>query len=186
MSQLADSPAARALLELLPPSESPFLPHPAQVMVDVFGRMEIAEEEIQKAQQRYPAKSDLLYACFCLLGPGQVPFRGCSDEAYRHHCRELLERAATGQDPRPATQAEVMLFLSEASLLAPLIGDASHLYNRLFCEVMPDGAALIAGKGYVPPEAFSGSADELLAELQRKLRYESRVVPKIRQARLEL
>jgi hypothetical protein len=51
---------------------------------------------------------------------------------YRSHCRELLDRAARGEDTRPGTAAECCIALSETSLRVPLRTSAAGLYARMW------------------------------------------------------
>src|SRR5437016_3464821 len=77
-------------------------------LAGLFDRMDWAEDEISKAQQRHPECADVLYHAFRLLTPSPIPQQASPAEfVYRSHCRELLERVASGQDTRPATDAEI-------------------------------------------------------------------------------
>lgn len=123
-----------------------------------FEAMGVAEEEIVRA--RAPRDT------FKLLVPPDGML-GFAPEVYRAHARELCERAARGEDLRPATDTEVMVALSVLSLEAPLVGTAAALYERLFRAILPRQARRLPGEP--ARELHQGAADELLATMRRKL-----------------
>lgn len=101
-----------------------------------FDLMEVAEQEIARAGGR---KGNAVWEAWLELG--FLVEHG--EELYRLHCRELIRRAkdaccACDDCMRPATKAEVLAFLSNASLKAPPARDPAALQARLFCELFPD------------------------------------------------
>lgn len=102
----------------------------------VNNMMQWGEDEIVLAQHRHPDHADTLYHCFCLLHPTFGPMS--TEFVYRSHAHELLERVAAGHDTRPATAAEVVLALCEASHTAPLNTTAIGLLSRMWHTAFPD------------------------------------------------
>jgi len=135
----------------------------------VFNAIEIAEDEIDRAMQLYPESQKAIWNAFKML---QMPtiFRGKSDELYRAYCRELLARVVQGKDVQPATDAELVVNIAEASLAAPPTRTAGYLYMTLFHKIfgsqvyddlgLDDGAKYMA----VPQSAV----DELHNFLRKK------------------
>lgn len=129
----------------------------------------IAEEQIALYKQRFPLQHDRLDAAFQhLCAP--VSLRELSEDVYRSHVRELLLRAANGADLRPATKAECLAALSAMSLTAPLTQDYSALMARLFNWIMkrtdPENTWTL--------ESYPGACDEILVEMRKRLRDETR------------
>ncbi|MEV6071977.1 hypothetical protein AB0L82_36015 [Nocardia sp. NPDC052001] len=93
-------------------------------------QMQWANEEIAAAQERHPAAREQLHASFLLLKPTNDLMR--REMPYRAHCREILERVATGGDTRPATAIEVLGALARASARTPLNTAATGLYFRMW------------------------------------------------------
>lgn len=146
-----------------------------------FRLMEIAEEEIEAAQKRYHepvGKGDgPIWGAFMLLQPSHPQMK--AESLYRAHCRELLDRVGLGEDTRPATGAELIFALSEASLQAPLTSSATGLYLKLglqcFPEIMTDVMNDI-GRTVEDYERLHGQAMEEHREfLARKMRQNWRV-----------
>lgn len=108
----------------------------------VFVTMDWAEDEIAAASRRHPAQADLLYHSFGLLLPRDISLgmgtRMGTEFVYRGYVRELLDRAATNADLRPATAAEICLALSQVSQLAPMHGAGAGLYLRMWLAAFPD------------------------------------------------
>ncbi|MFJ4651040.1 hypothetical protein ACIP5Y_07180 [Nocardia sp. NPDC088792] len=95
------------------------------------------EQEIAAAQQRHPEQADVLFHAYDL--PQLTNARLCCELLLRAHCRELLERVATGQDTRPGTAVEVLLLTHRASRTAPLTGAAVGLFLRMWkAAALPD------------------------------------------------
>jgi len=132
----------------------------------LFRAMEIAEEEIAKAQERWPGKKEELWSAFRYLGTGTCSIPGgYADRVYRAHCREILERIVRGEDLRPGTDAECMVALCEMSQVTPLHFPAVCLYRKLFERRL----------GYDPSpevasfEEWTGSSREWESELRKRL-----------------
>jgi hypothetical protein len=109
-------------------------PRLALAMWAVWSDLEIADEEIKAAQASHPEQAELLDDTFpSLVRPAILSNK--LDELYRQHCRELLNRAARGEDLDCATRAEVAATLCEMTLRSRLVPDAEQLYLRLFDEL---------------------------------------------------
>lgn len=139
-----------------------------------FELMEVAGREVTAAlATRRARKSVAVYRriddAWMALGDGLEAFHGKAPEVFRHHCRELLERAAAGEPLQPGTEAEVLLALSALSLKAPPSSQYAALFERLFVAVM--GRRV---EGEPTREPWPGAADELLRDMRRKLRREGR------------
>ncbi|WP_394615900.1 hypothetical protein JNUCC0626_40235 [Lentzea sp. JNUCC 0626] len=102
-----------------------------------FDQMTWAEDEIKRAMARHPAEADTLYHAFHLLKP--ISHRRMDlERVYRAHCREMLDRVASGVDTRIGTSAEVLCLVSQASTASPLTTAAAGLYFRMFAAALPD------------------------------------------------
>jgi hypothetical protein len=132
----------------------------------LFHLMAIAETEILAAKKRHPSAAPRLHAAFAICAPPGA-LRPLAEQVYRAHVRELLERVAAGQDTRPGTDAEVLAAMSQGSLVAPPTELWAHLMERLFNAIMGPHTFLVDAS--MPREPHPGAADELRAELGRKL-----------------
>ncbi len=103
-----------------------------EMLAAEFDRMELAEDEIRKAQIRHPAHRDRLWHSFSLLKPNMGLKRMASELVYRAHCRELLERVVAGTDTRSGTAAEVCCVVLETGELSPLTSAAVGLHLRMW------------------------------------------------------
>lgn len=126
-----------------------------------FDCMEMAEEEIARAQKRFPDKKQEIWESFMLLSPTEV-LEGKTDRVYRAHARELLERVGRGQDTRKGTAAELLCAMLAAATAAPLNAQGAALTERLFTIVMgrkldEEGAFRPVWKGQVE-EAYEWAA----------------------------
>lgn len=132
-----------------------------------------AEDEIEAATDRHPAERDLLYHGHALLTPR---FTAMTTEfVYRSHCRELLERLATGADTRPATAAEICCLCSDISLRVPFNTTAAGLYIRTWSAAFPDKPLENDNRAHY--EALKGAEiDDLEAFVRRKLADSSRML----------
>lgn len=150
----------------------------------IFRMCEIAEEEIEDCCKRHgePANRDsaIWRQSFLVCKPPEhVIFVGLREEVFRSHCRELCERVANGADTRLGTEAEVMLGLKGASLIAPLNSHACGLYAYCFKRILGEYAdeqlkeALDEMERY---EDWKGQKEETLAECRHKMRQEWRVL----------
>lgn len=163
--------ALQTLASLLPPSL-------ARAAVSTFQLIDIADEEITASKRRHPKRVDEINAVFAHLFP-PARFKELDPRVYRHHVRELVERAAGADDHGSATPmtlataAEVLVTLMEQSLRAPLAQQYAALYETLFLQVM---GAKVPGEPVREP--WPGASAELLAALRRKCnRRPSRLVP---------
>jgi hypothetical protein len=147
-----------------------------QDLETIFAQITLAGEEIDRAIVRHAARRDTLYHSFTLLYP--TPLLIDTEFVYRSHCRELLDRVATGADTRPATAAEVCCLCREISLVAPLRPSAMGLYLRMWSLAFPDKAAHPdQGQHY---EALRGPRiDQLEALARRKLTVPRRMLGSI-------
>ena len=135
----------------------------SDVVASTFCLMEVAEQELKGRDKP---------GLFMLLVP-PTSMRGKDERVYRHHCRELITRFSTNQDPQLATKAEVLVALSDASLEAPPDAQHAALMDALFTEVMGRRVNF-----EVPiPEPWKGSNEELLAHLRSVLRVKGRKSP---------
>jgi len=133
-------------------------------------RMEVAEEEITAAKERHPSHREHLQEAFRHLSPTQ-PLRDLSEDLYRYHCREILDRVVHGKDVRPGTTAEIVAMLSQVSLETMPSRPATLLYSRLFAKLFPEQAAKLQHE--VGPVAtdldIEREARELEATMREKL-----------------
>ena len=137
----------------------------------VFRCQAIAEEEITAAKKRN--KKANFDGHFMALKP-PASFIGKSDDLYRHHVRELLERVAkvASRNPlSPATKAEVLAKLMDESLIAPPSSQYVALAPALFREVFPNSGIDL---GVDDGQPWPTSNEELLADLRKRLRVEDR------------
>jgi hypothetical protein len=135
--------------------------------------MKLAEEAIERAIKKRPRLRKKLNKQFLLLQPSRVlnESHHYVDCVYEHHCDELLERAATGQDTRLGTKAECLLALSNMSLIRPPKSNVAWLQEKLMLEIFPD-------KWKDAPqfrEDYQGAGDELFSSLAKKIFTATRV-----------
>ena len=132
-----------------------------------FDLMEIAEDEITKAQRQYPEAKDAIWRSFRLLVPGYLS--DYPEALYRTHCQEILKRVAHGVDTRPGTKAEILVGLSQWSLEHKPDTVTAALMGKLFAEIFPERADY--SEGLVQIAELTAPADavpELYAKLQHK------------------
>ncbi|MFF8283298.1 hypothetical protein ACF06W_11315 [Streptomyces albus] len=141
----------------------------------LFSTMEWAEEEIEKARTRHGEQGKgPLWNSFKLL---KTTHDKLNHEAlYRSHCREILERVAKRDDPSLGTDAEMIVTIHEACLVAPLNSGTMCLYFRLIARSIPE-LARVVGKE-IELEAYERlhgrKADEYETVMRQKLRQEFR------------
>lgn len=146
-------------------------PHPALEQLQAIGRLlepiGHAAIEIIAAQDRHPHAADLLDRALPLLRPTHPLM--ATPRVHQAHCRELLDRVATGADTRPGTAAEGCAVLCMTSLRAPLGIVGAGLYLRLWdLAGLPDVQAADHGRYH---ETTAGSLiDEAESDLRRRLR----------------
>ncbi|MFF2088543.1 hypothetical protein ACFVVM_32570 [Nocardia sp. NPDC058176] len=149
-----------------------------EMLGPIFEQMSWCEEEIAAAQARHPERADEIWHSFPLLRPTNDLM--AREPVYRAHCREILDRVATGSDTRAGTAIEVLMVMRETSLVAPLTTAAAGLYFRMWRAA---GLPEIDPEGQVPDlahyEAIAGSQiDEHEAEVRRRIRREDRIAEK--------
>ena len=151
-----------ALAALLPGST-------AGVISDTFRRIDIAEHEISVFKRRYPEHKEIIDQTFKALVPTKV-LEKLSDDVYRAHAREILSRAVTQDDLRPATAPEILATLSAASKHVPLDRTATLLYFEIFAELFPSECRGIHNDVELsrPTNYERGDMSELRAELSLK------------------
>lgn len=133
-------------------------------IASAFRRMGIAEEEIDVAKKRWPRRRTVIHGAFRFLCASHLG--RFSDEVYRAHAREIIGRVMRGEDLKPGTDAEILVLLSEASLVAPLASDYAFAMSHVFHRVFPNaGADRFEHAGR---ESHRGALDEILAECRRK------------------
>jgi hypothetical protein len=147
-----------------------FDPNQTSAIGSAFHCMDLAEEEIALAKSDYPVFEAQIHDAFRHLCPTE-PLRGLSDDVYRHHCREILQRIVNGEGLRPGTAAECLCALAAASLELPPTRAAGLLYWELFERVLPDQAdTLRKDHGDLAFDQYDRiQMKELEAELRRKL-----------------
>lgn len=134
-----------------------------------FERMGIAEAELE----RFGGREHEPQGIFLALAPTPA-LDGAPARLYRAHVRELVERAIAGVDLRPGTDAEILCSYLEASLRAPLNGEAAAVAERLFASVAPELAAELFGDPF--REAWPGQVDDTIADFRRRFRAPDRKV----------
>lgn len=155
-----DTTEPDSLGDLIPPSL-------ARTVRTTFDRVDIAEEEIRAAKRRFPTCASEIHAAFALLCPTE-PLRDLSEDVFRFHCKEILERVANGHDVRLGTTAELLGLLSNVSQMAPPTRVSVLLYQELFLRLYPDGPGGSC-RDIVLPEPESFERDEI-ASLEGRLR----------------
>lgn len=87
-------------------------------------------------------------AMYCLTAP-TIAWPGWEDLLKKHQADITLQRLAHGQevfDTQQCTEFEAMLYLSTASLVAPMARDWAEIYGYLFCRWRPDQAKEVWGE----------------------------------------
>lgn len=144
----------------------------APTVRSIFEQMEIAEEEIETAQAKYPHKAEEIWRSFTYLRPTPLLYR-CTPHLYRAHAREIIGRIIQTQgkerkkDLEAATDAELCCAFCAVSQALPLQSDAVAAYQQVFKRVFPDVTFL---DEFGRSESYPGRADEIVAELRKKYR----------------
>ena len=92
-------------------------------LCNVFTQVEIAEEEIKKAQLQYPDKEDVIWDSFPILRSpilDSIPSADVSNTLFRTHCRQLLRYVAEGVDLDRPTLVEAAIIVCKLSESAPV------------------------------------------------------------------
>lgn len=137
-----------------------------EMIEDLDATVQWACEEIAAAAARHPAATDAVNDSFPLLMPSNPLL--VTEELYRAHCVELLDRVARGEDTRPGTAAECCIVLSKVNLEVPLPTHAVGLYSRMWQQAgLPVNELAAVGAHY---EAIAGTQiDDLETEMRQKL-----------------
>lgn len=135
-------------------------------LAGIFDMLEVCGEEADRS-------SDVSSELWTMLAPAEI-FRGVAIQVYRSHVRELLRRAKAVGDLGLGTDAEVLLGLREASLVAPLTRGGTMLYHVVFRRVMGEAAYVELfedrDRERWTGERWDGELDELCSEARRKVR----------------
>ena len=135
-----------------------------------FEQMAIAEREMQAHTVQFPECSDAIDQSFVQL---RWTLGTIAPEAvYTAHVLELLMRVIDGKSLQPGTKAEVLMLLSEGSMVAPFGARCAALYVELFDEFYPDA---FQERPLTIHEPWAGSSSELLDELRRKATMDRRL-----------
>jgi len=140
-------------------------------IASLFRLMGIAEEEIAEAIKRHPLEAIQINRAFSVLCPRMNLFAHKTQELYRHHAREILERVRSGEDTRPGTKAEVLAALAESSFASVLNESAHVLADRLMADIFPEYQQ---PEGWAPQEWMDGAADDALKAARRLVSDDSR------------
>jgi hypothetical protein len=120
----------------------------------------ISEKQVEKMMRRHgekpPAGVGTPYFDRSMAGPIWLahsllrPTGDMTEHApmvYEAHCREILERVVAGEDTRPGSAPEMILALSQTSMIAPLTSAATGLYLSLFTSTFPGHEAALRIEG---------------------------------------
>jgi len=66
-------------------------------IANIFRRMEIAEEEIERAQKEWPNKADVVWNTFTICPSPIIP-NTAPEKLWRYHYRQLCRMVALGED----------------------------------------------------------------------------------------
>jgi hypothetical protein len=138
-----------------------------------FDQMQWAEDEIKKAQERHPEQAELIWNQFMLL---HTPIPMPVERVYRSHARELLERVAVGEDTTEATNAELAVICSEASLQGPLDPVGVLVYTRVFRRAFPEMGERLLGDYDTLEADFGQAADKLERAMREEAHQPERIV----------
>lgn len=135
-----------------------------------FDQMAIAEREIQACAVQFPECGDAINQSFVQLRwtLGTI----APETVYTAHVRELLTRVVDGKSLKPGTRAEVLMLLSEGSMVVPLSARSAALYVELYGEFYPDA---FKERPLSIHEPWAGSSRALLEELRRKAKMDRRL-----------
>jgi hypothetical protein len=136
--------------------------------------VDVAEDEIAQAIKRHPDAADDLFHAYPLLLPAIVSRAWSTEFVLRGHCRELLERVATGQDTRPSTTVECLLAMAEVSKAIPLGGAAGGFYFRMWHKAFPEHE--LSDRGPYYEAIYRGRINEIEKWTRKKLAIPGRVL----------
>ena len=129
-----------------------------------FAALDIATEEIARFERAHGKGRRISAALFKATCPSPFFNGGYHEQVFRHHVRELLERALRGEQMHLGTDAEALLAMREASLASPLNRDGEAVFHHLFRTVMGERAYRETCGNHVPPDRGEGRLAELLHE----------------------
>jgi hypothetical protein len=151
-----------------------------EAILGVFGRIEVAEEEIERYMEKATDEKTRQRIDDAFLGLQPTPVLKHSpaiDRLYRGYVRELLQRILDGEDTRPGTYAEIAVVMSEVSQVTPLSKEASTLYFRSIVECgLGHVVEEFASRHEMLESLYRHTTDEIEREVKRKLRQEGRVL----------
>lgn len=128
----------------------------------VFAYIEIADQEMKRSTDERPERAADIRKAFVLLCWRSDVLPLPTDEVYRAHAREIINRVINGRKVEYGTSAEALMALSQQSLKAPLNQTGLCAMQRMFAEVMEVDVDFA-------PEPYPGAAQELLSTLKTKL-----------------
>ena len=140
----------------------------------VVALVDISEDEIEQAIARHRQAADDLFHAFPLLLPAFGAQAWSTEFVYRAHCRELLERVATGEDTPPGTAVECVLAMRQVALAVPLNGPAAGFYLRMWRLAFPDHELSDRGQHYEALER--DRIDDIERKTRKKLAVSGRVL----------
>lgn len=129
----------------------------------IFASIAITEEEITKAQNRYPEDSETIDDVFPFCALTDILF-DAPDKCIKIHVRHLIERIRNNEDMQPGTDGEILNLLRKASLKAPPQRIVTILYSRLMKKWFPE-----FNDTEIPKPDYEGQVEELENKLRRKL-----------------
>ena len=142
---------------------------------DCFHRMTLAEDAIKRFCAKYPQHAQRLNRAFGILN-WRLPDRPL-DAIYVAHLDELLQRVVDGHAVSEATRAEILVFLSSASLRSPMAQQAAAAFAQLFQELL--GAEAPFENDMYAAEPWRAASAEIIADLRQRLSAEDRIYSEI-------
>ncbi|WP_329060514.1 hypothetical protein [Amycolatopsis sp. NBC_01480] len=139
----------------------------------ILACLEWAEDEIQAAMRRHPDAEDTLWHSNILLCPTDH-LRLTTEWVFRSHCRELLERVASGDDTRPATDAEICCATLVIATRIPIRSAAFGMQMRLWHRAFPGKEVMQADKIAHYEALFGNEMLDLEREARAKLAVQNR------------
>jgi hypothetical protein len=133
-------------------------------IVTVFECSVIADQTVREMQEVYPDFADIIDQTFKTLTPTE-PLMDKSPELFKAHCRELVFRRISGENIKPATDAEIISAISDLSLRAPLKRDCVYVMQKLFKKLFPDRLKELPEI----QESYKGSHFKIEMDLRRNL-----------------
>lgn len=91
----------------------------ANAILDCFSKMEICEEEIARAQQRWPEKAELIFKAFTIALSPVIP-SAAPEKLFRYHCRQLMRMVAMDEDLDMPTGVEAACMVVAVANKVPI------------------------------------------------------------------